>query len=53
VTIEHAKGSSIVMKSDGSIAITGKNITIDAGNGNIEMKANNVNVSVQTAMDVK
>jgi hypothetical protein len=52
VTIEHTGGASIVMKSDGSIEITGTKIKIDAGTGDIEMKANNVKVSVISSMDV-
>jgi hypothetical protein len=52
VTIEHTGGASIVMKSDGSIEITGTKLTIDAGSGDIEMKANNVKVSVTSSMDV-
>jgi hypothetical protein len=52
VTIEHTGGASIVMKSDGSVLITGKKVSIDAGSGDIEMKANNVKVTVAGSMDV-
>jgi hypothetical protein len=53
VTIEHTGGkSSIVMKQDGSVTITGKNITIDAGSGTITMKADSVDVQVQSNMNV-
>ncbi|QVN21766.1 hypothetical protein [Burkholderia pyrrocinia] len=53
VTIEHASGqSSIVMKQDGSVIITAKNITLDAGTGTITMKANSVDVQVQSNMNV-
>jgi hypothetical protein len=45
VTIEHAEGDSrIVMKKDGSIEIKGKNITLDAGSGDIVLKAGAVKV---------
>jgi hypothetical protein len=54
ISIEHVKGGSkIVMKQDGSIAIQGSAITLDAGDGDITIKANNVNVNVSTAMNVK
>lgn len=53
VTIEHASGqSSIVMKQDGSVTITAKNITLDAGTGTITMKADSVDVQVQSNMNV-
>ncbi|WP_213308000.1 hypothetical protein [Paraburkholderia sacchari] len=53
VTIEHTSGqSSIVMKQDGSVTITAKNITIDAGDGTITMKANSVDVQVKSNMNV-
>ena len=53
ITIEHASGeSSIVMKQDGSVTITAKNITFDAGSGNITMKAAAVDVQVQSNMNV-
>lgn len=45
VTIEHAEGkSSIVMKADGSIELKGANITLDAGSGEIKLKASAVKV---------
>jgi hypothetical protein len=53
VTIEHTDGDArIVMKSDGSVTITAKSIELDAGSGDITLKANNVNVQVQGSMDV-
>ncbi len=53
VTIEHADGNArLVMKPDGSVLIQGTSIALDAGDGDITMSANNVNVSVQGAMDV-
>ncbi|MFX1677562.1 hypothetical protein PWR63_35930 [Paraburkholderia sp. A2WS-5] len=53
VTIEHTSGqSSIVMAQDGSVTITAKNITIDAGDGTITMKANSVDVQVKSNMNV-
>jgi hypothetical protein len=53
VTIEHAKGGAkLVIKQDGSIEIVGKSITLDAGTGNINLKANKVAVSVADAMEV-
>jgi hypothetical protein len=47
-------GTQIIIKSDGSVVIktSGKNIELDAGSGDITMKANNVNVQVQGKMDV-
>lgn len=54
VTIEHTKGESkIVMKSDGSVVITAKNIELDAGDGNITMKAKKVDVQVSDSMNVQ
>ncbi len=54
VTIEHTKeGSKIVMKPDGSIEITAKKIKLDAGNGDIEMIANNIDVQVSGSMNVR
>ncbi len=54
VTIEHTKGGAkLVIKQDGSIEIVGKSITLDAGSGDITMKATNVSVSVSGAMEVK
>jgi hypothetical protein len=64
VTIEHTKeGSKIVMKPDGSVEITAKkikfdtsqsngDIELDAGQGNITMKANSVDVQVLDSMNV-
>ena len=53
ITIEHADGGSkIVMKQDGTITIQGKGITLDAGSGDLEIKAANVKVSVTGTMDV-
>ncbi len=40
------------MKQDGSVTITAKNITFDAGSGNITMKASAVDVQVQSNMNV-
>lgn len=54
ITIEHAGGgASIVMKQDGSIVIKGTSITIDAGTGNVSIKANKVDVQVADSMDVR
>jgi hypothetical protein len=54
VTIEHTKGESkIVMKPDGSVVITAKNIELDAGDGNITMKAKKVDVQVSDSMNVQ
>jgi hypothetical protein len=55
VTIEHTGGGAkLVIKPDGSIEITCKNLTIDAGqNGTITMKALKVDVEVGQAMEVK
>jgi len=54
VTIEHTKGESkIVMKPDGSVVITAKNIELDAGDGNITMKANKVDVQVSDSMNIQ
>ncbi|WP_322762455.1 hypothetical protein [Frankia sp. Cr2] len=53
ITIEHAAGrSKIVMKQDGSITITGKRIDLDAGTGDINLTAANVDVHVSGAMNV-
>lgn len=53
VTIEHVDGGArIVMKQDGSILIQGTQIEIDAGDGDITMKANKVDVQVSDSMDV-
>jgi hypothetical protein len=53
VMIEHVDGKSqIIMRQDGTIVIKGSKIEIDAGTGDIEMKAANVNVKVSGSMDV-
>ncbi|MEV0154968.1 hypothetical protein AB0H57_14645 [Micromonospora sp. NPDC050686] len=53
ITIEHAGGGSkIVLKQDGSITITGKRIDLDAGSGNINLTAANVDVHVSGSMNV-
>lgn len=45
ITIEHAAGGAkIVMKQDGTILIQGKGITLDAGDGDIVLKGNSVDV---------
>jgi len=53
---EHGKhvpgGASIIVKPDGSIVIKGERIELDAGDGDITMKAKNVNVKVTQSMDV-
>jgi hypothetical protein len=41
-----------VLKADGSITVKGTSITFDAGQGDIAMKAHNVNVTVTGTMDV-
>jgi hypothetical protein len=56
VRIEHTGGgSSIVMRADGRIEIktSGKDITIDAGSGSINLKADSVDVAVSSAMNVR
>jgi hypothetical protein len=54
ISIHHVGGGAeIVMKQDGSIVIQGKSITLDAGQGDLTINANNVNVNVSTAMNVK
>jgi hypothetical protein len=56
VVIENAKDGKtarIEIKDDGSITISGKSITLDAGTGAISMKAANVTVEVSGTMDVK
>jgi hypothetical protein len=45
-------GASIQLKDDGSVTITASSISFDAGQGDITLKANNVNVSVTGTMDV-
>ncbi|SCE98720.1 hypothetical protein [Micromonospora mirobrigensis] len=53
ITIEHAGGGSkIVLKQDGSITITGTRIDLDAGTGNINLTAANVDVHVSGSMNV-
>lgn len=54
ITIEHTKGAAkLVIKPDGSIEITCKNLMIDAGqSGTITMKAKKVDVEVLEAMEV-
>jgi hypothetical protein len=52
ITIEHHGGATIVMKQDGSVTITAKNITFDAGDGTITLKADSVDVQVQSNMNV-
>jgi hypothetical protein len=53
VTIEHADGgASIVIDQNGGITITCKKLDIDAGTGDITMKAANVKVQVSGTMDV-
>jgi hypothetical protein len=50
---EHVPGgASIIVKPDGSIAIKAERIELDAGEGDITMKARNVNVKVTGSMDV-
>jgi hypothetical protein len=46
------KTARIELRDDGTIAITGAGITLDAGTGDITLKANNVKVSVTGTMDV-
>ncbi|WP_328520274.1 hypothetical protein [Kribbella sp. NBC_00359] len=46
------KTARIELHNDGTIAITGTGITLDAGTGDIAMKAANVKVSVSGTMDV-
>jgi hypothetical protein len=54
ITIEHTKGESkIVMKPDGSVIITAKNIEFDAGGGKITMKAKNIDVNVSESMNIQ
>jgi hypothetical protein len=45
-------GASIQLKDDGSVTITASAITLDAGQGDITLNANNVKVSVAGTMDV-
>ena len=46
------KAARIVLHNDGTIAITGTGITLDAGDGDITLKAADVKVSVTGTMDV-
>lgn len=53
VRIEHAKGSSIVLKNDGSVSIVSKgNLELKAQGGDITLDAANVKVTVTGTMDV-
>jgi hypothetical protein len=55
VVIENTKNGTtarLEIKDDGSITITGSSISIDAGDGDITMKAANVKVKVSGTMDV-
>lgn len=45
-------GASIELKDDGSVTITASAISLDAGQGDITLKANNVKVKVAGTMDV-
>ena len=53
---EHGKhvegGASIIIKPDGSVVIKAKKIEFDAGDGEIALKAKNVNVQVSDSMNV-
>jgi hypothetical protein len=51
-SVKEGKAARIVLRSDGSIAITGTAITLDAGEGDITLKAADVKVSVTGTMDV-
>jgi hypothetical protein len=61
ITIEHAAGeATIVIDQNGKVTITAKQVEIDAGDGDIKLKANNIelkadtNVKMEaTAVDVK
>jgi hypothetical protein len=46
------KAARIVLHDDGTIAITGTGITLDAGDGDLTLKAADVKVSVTGTMDV-
>ena len=51
---EHVSGgASIIVKPDGSVTIKAERIELDAGAGDITMKARNVNVTVTGSMDVR
>jgi hypothetical protein len=45
-------GASIIVRPDGSVVIRAQRIEFDAGEGDITMKARNVNVNVAGSMDV-
>lgn len=45
-------GASIQLKNDGSVTIKASAISLDAGQGDITLKANNVKVNVDGTMDV-
>jgi len=48
ITIEHVKNQAkIVIKPDGTISIIGKKLTLDAGDGNLELKAKNINMTAE------
>jgi hypothetical protein len=50
---ESTPSAQILLRSDGSIAITGSSISLDAGsNGDITLNAKSVKVTVQQTMDV-
>ncbi|MFD1320631.1 hypothetical protein [Micromonospora sonneratiae] len=53
VTIEHTGGAKIVLDQNGNILIKGKSINLDAGTGDITMKAKKVDVQVTDFMEVK
>jgi hypothetical protein len=50
--VKEGKTTRIVLRDDGSIEITGTGISLDAGTGDITLKAANVKVSVTGTMDV-
>jgi hypothetical protein len=51
IVLENAK-AKVVLHDDGTVEITGTAIKLDAGDGDITMKAKNVKVSVAEKMDV-
>lgn len=61
ITIKHVAGeTTIVIDQNGKVTVTAKQVEIDAGNGDIKLKANNIelkadtNVKMEaTAVDVK
>lgn len=56
ITIKDKSGSTITLKPDGTISIASKKdieLVANDGNGDITLKANNVTVTVGTAMEVK